>query len=214
MKRWALGMALLLIFGGAIALLRSFASEQKIIVTWDIVKTEVNKLEISANFTAGDVVKLSISPNRQWTPEPPVEDVPYPHIFVFVNITSPYGDNSSYEIAYVDYLVYNVRLVYAGGFSGEVSNETVKTENAIVGEVLYSGQYLARIVGVLNPGGPPMAEALTFYEKQESIVTEFPYRDYLKVAIVVFFLGSVLTIWSVKASDRRTRAKKKLGKNR
>lgn len=203
----AIGLCFVLV--GVALTIHSNVPEQKKNTTWEFVKTEVFTLEISANFTAGDTVKLEIAPSHEWGQEPPVDDVPYPHIFVYVNVTSPKGDQSYYEITYVSYLFYQAILKAPGGFSGEYGNETLNAERAVVGKVMYDGQYLARIIGVILPGGPPRAEALTFYKAIENIETTYPYKAEFNIALVTLLIGGGISIWSIKPRKRPTKRKRK-----
>ena len=214
MKRWILAIGLIFIFFGAVLWLRSTVAELKSNIAWDEIKTGVNTLEVSANFTAGDKVKLIISPNRDWLSEPQTDDVPYPHTFVWVNVTSPNGDPSWYEIAYVQSSVYQVRLLNAGGFSGEYGNDTLQTERAIVGKVKYNGLYQAKITGIMPPGGPPRADALIFFKQSETITTEHPYADYAYPALSMFIPGILVAALSFRASHRKISSKKKTQETR
>lgn len=209
MKRDMLIFGLLLILVGVALTFHSNTPMNNTTLTWEFVKTEAFTLEISANFTAGDIVKLEIYPNHEWSEEPEVDDVPYPHIFVYVNVTSPRGDQSYYEVAYVTYRFYQAVLKAPGGFSGEYGNETINAERAIVGKVMYDGQYLARIIGVIIPTGEAKADALNFYKGIENIETTYPYRNELPIAIIILVAGGGISIWGIKSSKRPIREKKR-----
>lgn len=206
MRRRFLAIGIILILIGAVLFVRSNQPEQRISSSWDEVKTEIDTLEIAYNFTAGDKVNLVISPNREWNPEPAVDDVPYPHIFVYVNITSPQGSQSAYEIAYVEFRYYSIRILTPGGFSGEYdTNEELIAEKGLVGRVMYTGEYKAKIIGVVNPGGPQMADYLTFSKEMQTTVTVYPYRDYVYGAVILIFLGIVISGFSFMRPNRRSR---------
>lgn len=209
MKRDVLILGFLLILVGVAFAIRSNTLMNKTTLTWEFAKTEVFTLEISANFTAGDIVKLEIYPNHDWQQEPEVDDVPYPHIFVYVNVTSPREDQSYYEIAYVSYRFYQAILKAPGGFSGEYGNETLNAERAIVGKVMYDGQYTARIVGVIIPAGEAKADALNFYKGIENIETTYPYRNELPIAIIILVAGGGISIWGIKSGKRPIKGKKR-----
>lgn len=203
----AIGLCFLLV--GVALTIHSTVPEQEKNTTWELMKSEPSTLEISANFTAGDIVKLEIAPSHEWMQEPEVDDVPYPHIFVYVNVTSPKGDQSYYEITYVNYFFYRAILKAPGGFSGEYGNETLNAERAVVGKVMYDGQYLARIIGVILPGGPPRAEALTLYKGIENIKTTYPYKAEFNVALVTLLIGGGISIWSIRLRKRPIKSKRR-----
>ena len=209
MKRWMLIIGLCFVIAGVALAIHSNMPEEKKDKTWEFVKTEASTLEITYDFTAGDIVKLEIAPSREWMQEPEVDDVPYPHIFVYVNVTSPKGDQSYYEITYVNYFFYRAILKAPGGFSGEYSNETLNAERAVVGKVMYDGQYVARIIGVILPGGPPRAEALTLLKAIENIETTYPYKAEFSIALVAISIGGVISIWSMKPRKRPIGSKRK-----
>jgi len=209
MRRDMLILGLLLVLVGVALTIHSNTPMNNTTLTWEFVKTEASTLEISANFTAGDIVKLEIYPNHEWSEEPEVDDVPYPHIFVYVNVTSPRGDQSYYEVAYVSYRFYSAILKAPGGFSGEYGNETINSERAIVGKVMYDGLYLARIVGVIIPSGEPKAEALNLWKGTENIEITYPYRTELPIAIVAFVAGGGISIWGIKSGKHPIKGKRR-----
>ncbi len=209
MKREILTVGLLVIFVGVALTVHSNTSENSKTITWELVKSLPSTREISANFTAGDIVKLEIYPNHEWQQEPEVDDVPYPHIFVYVNVTSPRGDQTYYEIAYVTYRFYQAILKAPGGFSGEYGNETLSAERAVVGKVMYDGQYVARIIGVIIPSGDPNAEALNLWKGIESIETTYPYRAEFAIAAVMFLAGGGISIWGIKSRRRLVKRRKR-----
>lgn len=209
MKRDMLILGLLLILVGAALTIHSNTQINNSTLSWELVKTEAFTLEISANFTVGEIVKLEIYPNHEWRQEPEVDDVPYPHIFVYVNVTSPRGDQSYYEAAYVNYRFYQAILKAPGGFSGEYGSETLKTERAIVGKVMYDGEYLARITGVIIGSGRASADALNLFKGTEIIETSYPYRNELLIALVMYIAGGSILIWSVKSGKRSVKGRRR-----
>lgn len=215
MKRWILAVGLILIFFGALLWLQSTVTEQKPVISWNDARTVVDSLEVSANFTAGEVVALRVGSNYQWRQEPGAEDTSYlPTTYVFLNITGPQGKDSQYEIDFVKdrnvLSVYNVYLRIAGGFSGDYGNETLRNQDAIVGKVLYTGEYKARVWGVMPPPGgiyPPNSLA---YQRQVVVtVTEHPYSDIVKAAYALFILGAIVTAFSFMPSRAKTATKRK-----
>jgi hypothetical protein len=214
MKRWILAIGLIFIFFGAVLWLRSTMAEQKSSTIWEEVKTAYSTLEISANLTAGDKVKLTLSPSRDWRSEPATDEVPYPHTFIWLNVTSPTGDRSSYEITYAQSYIYSVHLLIAGGFSGEYDDETLQTEKAVIGKVKYDGLYQAKITGIMPPGGTPAADALTFLEETETTTIEHPYAGCIYAASSMFIVGIVVAAFSFRASRQKTQGKRKARKIR
>ena len=209
MKLKTLTAGLLLILVGAALAIHSNTPENNTTLTWEFVKTEPSTLEISANFTAGDIVKLEIYPNHEWQQEPEVDDVPYPHIFVYVNVTSPRGDQSYYESTYVSYRFYRAILKAPGGFSGEYDNKTLNAERAVVGRVMYDGEYLARIIGVIISSGSAKADALNLYKGTENIETTYPYRDELWITMALFLAGGSISILGMQSHKRPIKGKKR-----
>ena len=224
MKRWMFAIGLSFILIGILLIIHSGQPEQTSKVTWSPVKDVVNKLQISENFTAGDKIQLIVSPNSEWVNfglDVPTDDVPYPAKYVYVNITDPQGGVSMYEIAYVTgpgaygLSIYQIRVLSQGGFSPQSSNDP-ETNRTIVGQILYTGSYLAEIVGIFPGGGPPPGY-LTFLKETTNIDTAYPYRDYLYPALAMLLLGILLSIWSIKPSKpskRRTLRKMQRMKKR
>jgi len=186
----------------------------------DPVKIEFSATEISANFTKGDILKLVVSPASEWLKllEPTTGDVPYPSKFVWIDVTDPYGNVSAYEIAFAKPLGASVLAFYkvsirpnstTSGFGGQDIIGLSQTEKALVGRVMYTGQYLARVVAVLPGGGGP-PDSLEFYKGNNVIV--YPYRDYFYLAIIMSLSGIALSVWSLKVTKRRKIRRKKAGK--
>lgn len=202
-------LGLFLMFG-----LRSQQETVKKEVIWEEVKKEVNKWQISTEFTEGDKAKLVIKQPPDWVDflEPEVEDVPYSHKFVYVNVTDPHGNESTFEIAFAKppgyyYLyVYKVTLISPNGFSED--DLLAGIEKTVAGEVMYTGQYTATLVAALPPGGSPPS-SLAFLKEKEVITTEYEYtNNFLYSGIAVFSLGVILCFWGAKTSKRRVSYKR------
>jgi hypothetical protein len=213
MRRWVLAIGLIFIFLGSVLWLRSTVVEEKPNIIWNEAKTVIDALEISANFTAGDKVALRASPNYEWKQEPGTEDTNYlPSTYVFINITDPKGNASQYELAFVkqslSLSLYKIYLRIPGGFSGEYGNEMLKNEGAIVGKVLYNGEYKAKVWGVMPPPGgiiPP--SSLSYQKEVTSTVTEHPYSNYIYAVYAMFILGAIVAAFSFIVSPRKTSSK-------
>jgi hypothetical protein len=78
---------------------------------------------------------------------------------------------------------------------------------------MYSGQYNATIIGVINPGGPRSAVWLIFYKEKLTTSIVYPYRDYVYGFVILIFVGTVISGFSFMSSNRklprRERAKKR-----
>lgn len=193
----------------------SNVSNQKSDFTWETIKTESNAWLISSNFTEGDKIALIIYPASDWYQfmEPEIPEVPFIHKFVYVNITDPHGNEATFEITFVrqpassSLFVYNVSLPIPNGIEIQADENL---HSRIMGKVMHTGQYIAKVVGALPPGGSPPLE-LTLLKEEELIVTiiEQPYVQYLYPAIVIFFTGIVLSFWSVKTHKRKILAKRR-----
>lgn len=215
MRRWIIAIGLIFIFFGPILWLQSTVGEQKPVVTWNDAKTLVDTLEISANFTAGDKVALRVEPNYNWRQEPGPDYMDYlPSTYVFINITGPKGHASQYELGFVKQSsvisLYRIYLRIPSEFSGEYGNETIMEEGAIVGKVLYNGEYKAKVWGVMPPPGgifPP--EALSFQNEVTTYVTEHPYSNYVYAAYSMVILGAAVAAFGFVFSPRKASIKAK-----
>ena len=204
---------LIVTFTSLVLISASNVSNQKSDFTWETIKTESNAWLVSSNFTEGDKIALAVYPASDWYQfmEPAIPDVPFIHKFVFVNITDPHGNEATFEITYVrevgssSLFVYNVSLPIPNGI-GIQADENLQSR--IMGKVMYTGQYVAKVVGGLPPGGSPPLE-LTLLKENELIVIEHPYVQYLYPAIVVFFMGIVLSFWSAKTRKHKVLAKRR-----
>lgn len=191
----------------------SNVSYQKSDFTWETIKTESNAWLISSNFTEGDKIALTVYPASDWYQfmEPEIPEVPLIHKFVYVNITDPHGNEATFEIAFVrqpassSLFVYNVSLCTPNGIEIQADENL---HSHIMGKVMHTGQYIAKVVGALPPGGNAPLE-LTLLKEKELITIEYPYAQYLYPAIVIFFMGIVLSFWSAKTHKRKVLAKRR-----
>lgn len=209
MKLSVFVLGLFLVTLGIALMLSSNISYQKRDSSWEIVKSEVDATQISSNFTKEEKAKLLVFPTSQWLGflEPQIDDVPYPHNFVYIYIRDPYGNTSEYEIAFVkppgssSLSIYKITLIN----SNESGSQNGVLLKEIVWEVMYSGEYVAEVWGVFPAGDPP--GSLTFMKEKVIITTEYPYAGYFYHAVAVFVVGVVLSIWSAKTPRRQVRIK-------
>lgn len=209
----AAGLIFLILGLSLMVALRSQKEKLKKELIWEEVKKEVNKWQISTEFTEGDKAKLVIDYPPDWVNflEPEVVDVPYSHKFVYVNVTDPHGNESTFEIAYAKpqgytYLfVYKITLISTNGFT---ENDLLSgIEKTVAGEVTLTGRYTATLVAALPPGGSPPT-SLTFLKEKEVTTTEYEYTNILTPGIAVFSLGAILCFWGAKNSKRRVSHKR------
>lgn len=208
MKRSVFLIGLFLIFLSVIFISSSNVSFQKLNSEWEFTAPpEVDATRILSNFTQGDKVKLVVSPNSEWIKflEPDFRK------YVWVNITDPHGNVSWYEITYAKprestrLLVYNVTLMSSNGFG---SQEDLQKGKEIIGKAKYTGEYVAEVWATLpGPLDPP--GSLAFMKEKITITTEYPYSGYLYPALVMLFIGVVLSVWSAKASKRQVPVKRR-----
>lgn len=186
-------------------------------LVWEEIGTEVNKWQISSNLTEGEKVKLVVAPASDWTKESAIPEVPYPHKFVWVNLTDPYGSSSAFEMVFAApqdptlLYVYKTELLSSNGFSTNATE--LAFAEAIVGIPSDTGQYTASIVGSLPQGGSPPT-ALTFLKEKKTVTTEYEHFDYLLIpGIPMLSVGAFLFLWGARASKRRvSRKRRRYGK--
>jgi len=206
-----------MLFVGIILMSSSNLSFQKTEVSWDRVKVEIDKWEITANFEAGDIVKLDFSPAADWIDylEPETEDVPLPNKAVYTDVTDPSGNASRFEVIFVtDYSppqlsLFNIRVLSSNGFGGQNSQNLTSKEKTIAGEIMQTGQYTAKVV-VYSPlgGGPPAS--FIFYKQRVDIFIDWPYSGFLYPGIAAFSLGVALFALSIRKKKRRMLHKRKV----
>ena len=211
MRLSVFAVGLSLVFLGITFMFSSNLSHQReSISTWELVKTEVDALQISSNFTEGDIVEVVVSPNANWTKIPLEPTPPPPSKYVWVNITDPHGNKSWYEIRYVEaegtLTIYNVTLESPNGFG---SQESLQKEKGVVGKALYSGEYVAEVWFVGPGGGPGPPSSLAFMKANVTFTTEYPYASYFYPAVAMFLIGVVLSIWGAKTSKRQVSVKRR-----
>lgn len=204
---FATGLVLLLV--GVILMSSSNLSFQRSEVLWDPVKIEVNKWEVTADFTAGDIIKLEISPGMNWidTLEPPTAEVPYVNKAVYINVTEPSGKESYFEVMFIttysppQLSIFNIRVLNSNG------SFTVK-EGAIRGEAMQTGQYTAEVTGV-SPRDEEPPGSFIFYKQRVNLFTDWPYSVFLYPGIAVFSLGVALFVLSFRRKKRRMPRRKR-----
>jgi len=204
-----------MLFVGITLISSSNLSFEKTEVSWDRVKVEIDKWEITANFEAGDIVKLDFSPAQDWIDylEPETEDVPLPNKAVYVDVTDPSGNASRFEVIFVtDYSppqlsLFDINVLNSNGFGGPNSQNLTTKEKTIAGEIMHTGQYTAKIV-VYSPlgGGPPAS--FIFYKQKVDTFVDWPYSIFLYPGIAVFALGVALFALSFRKKKRRMLRKK------
>lgn len=206
MRKWLFAIGLILLFVGIILMSSAVRSERTVREEENLIKSETDTWQISNNFTQGEKVKLVVKKGIDWTQnlEPPVMDVPYPHKFVYVNITAPSGEASTFEAAFISYqrifALYQVKIVFSNGFDAD------KSSQGIVGYVRETGLYNATVIGFVPPGGSPPA-GLTFVTIEEVVFMNYPYSYLLYPGVATSLAGIVLSIMG-KMTSRRVRRKK------
>jgi hypothetical protein len=185
-------------------------------LVWEEVGTEVNKWQISSNLTEGEKVKLVVSPASDWTKEPAIPDVPFPHKFVWVNLTDPFGSSSAFEMVFAApkeptlLYVFETKLLSSNGFNTNATE--LAFAEAIVGIPSDTGQYTASVVGALPTGGSPPT-ALTFLKEKKTVTTEYEHFDYLLYpAIPMLSIGAFLSLWGARASKHRVSRKRRMAR--
>lgn len=217
MKKWLFALGLILLFVGIIFTSSAVQSEKTIKEKEELIKSEIDSWQISSNLTQGDKVRLSVAQGEDWDRyvEPAVEDVPFPHKFVYVNITDPNGEDSMFEVTYTKYeagfFLYNVRVVASNGFDAENSSQK------IVGYARDTGLYTATATGAIPPGGGPPS-SLTFFKVKEVILIKYPYSHLLYPGVAILLAGVALSILGALTSKRvqhkrRTRVKSRYAKS-
>lgn len=197
MRKKLLALGLILLFVGVIFTSSALQSDETVKEREDLVKSETFSWQISSHFTQGDKVRLSVAPGQDWRSfkEPPVEDVPFPHKFVFINITDPNGKDSFFEVVYAEYegyfSLYDVRLVAGNGFDAQNSS------SGIVGYARDTGIYNATVWGTLPPGGGP--PTLTFSKMEELLIVTYPYSFLLYPGVVVLVVGAILSVLGARS---------------
>jgi hypothetical protein len=168
-----------------------------------LVKSVVDSWQISNNFTQGDKIKLVVAKGKDWDRyvEPPVEDVPFFHKFVYVNITDPNEENTMFEVTYVkqreNLFLYNITVIATtDGFI--VQNES----KGIVGYAGVDGVYKATAIGALPPGGGPPG-SMTFFKIKKRIIVYYPYSYLLHPGIAMFLFG--ITLFVLGTTYKRVR---------
>lgn len=209
LRKFPLAAGLVLLFVGIILMSSSNLSSQRLEVLWDTAKIEVNKWEVKADFTAGDIIKLEISPGIDWIDylEPPTSEVPYVNKAVYINVTEPSGKESYIEVMFIttysppQLSIFNITVLNSNG------NFAVK-ERAIMGEAMQTGQYTAEVTGVSPRGGEPPG-SLIFYKQRINRFTDRPYSAFLYPGIAVFLIGVSLFALSFRKKKYRMLRKKR-----
>jgi len=207
MSKPLLVLGLVLLFFGTVLASSAVQSEEIIKETDELVNTEIDSWQISAEFTQGDKVRLSVTPGEDWDKyiEPPVVDVPVNHKFIFINITDPSGKDTFIELAYAKYQdqlgLYHVRVVASNGF--DVQNDSQK----IVGYAGETGLHTATIWGSLPPGGKPASALALFKVKQNSIIN-YPHSHLLYPGVAMLIAGAVLSGLGARISRAKPQSKK------
>ena len=216
MRKLLLVTGLVMLFVGIILMSSSNLSSQKTEVSWDRVKVETDKWEITTNFEAGDVVKLDFSPAADWIDylEPATQDVPLANKAVYIDVTGPSGNATRFEVILVtDYSppqlsLFNISIVNSNGFGGPISQDLTSKEKMIAGEIMQTGQYTGEVV-VYSPlgGGPPAS--FIFYKQRVETFVEWPYAGFLYPGAAVFALGVALFVLSFRRKKRQMLRKKR-----
>jgi len=197
-----LGIALML---GSTTSVRKFEPE--------VAAEGIGEFKISAYFKKGDLFDVYISPGLHWNKyiEPPVEDVPYSHLFLVFNITDPNGNNTWFELAFVPsenlMSLYNVK-VYSVGSGLQVENVKEIRCRALV-----EGNFTAEIWGFIPrwPEDPPSV----FQLRKLNIEIERPYQNLLIPGAVLSTLGIVLFVLERRKAQKSKRfRRRKLSKIR
>lgn len=221
MRKLLLVTGLVMLFVGIILISSSNLSFEKTEVSWDTVKVEIDKWEITWNFEAGDIVKLDFSPAADWMDylEPATEVVPLPNKAVYIDVADPSGNATRFEaILVTDYSppqlsLFNISVVSSNGFGGSNSQDLTLKEKMIAGEIMQTGQYTANVV-VYDPapGGPPAS--FIFYKQRVETFVDWPYSEFLYPGIVVFALGVALSALSFRRKKRQMLRKRKASRGK
>lgn len=209
MRKWLLALGLVLFLVGMIFTSSAVQAEEIIDEKEEFIKTEANSYQISINLIQGDKVRLTIAQGIDWVKllEPQYEGLPFPHKFVYVNITDPNGEDSMFEVTYIkyqdDFFLYNISVVASrGGFEAENSSRK------IVGYVRVTGLYTAAVTGAFPALDSPPS-ALTFFNVYEEVTTDYPYSHLLYPGIAILGVSVVLSTLGAKTSKQQVRRKRR-----
>ena len=190
MRKRLLALAIFIIFCGSILIWMSSIEYEE--TTLKLVATGEECMEVSADFNKGEKMVVKITPGLDWIQflEPPVIGVPYPHKFVWINITDPYGNQTWFEISYVPasstiLAIYNITAVECKGLAIE-NGEGIAMSN---------GTYTVKVWAYIPPGGKPPS-SISIY-KSEKIIT-YPHKFLRFVAALLIALSVGMTFLSLK----------------
>lgn len=168
--------------------------------------------EVSGNFTRGDIMYISMTQGLNWAEmlEPPSPG----YKWIQLNVSDPYGGFIIFEVEYVKRpetepgpplsptyvrieensskclrLLWNEKINFSGGVF-------------IVGEVLASGNYTAKVIDFIPSAGneyPPSSLQL----RRKWLSYSHPYLFLLYLGIAIIILGLLIVILAVKKRKRR-----------
>jgi hypothetical protein len=207
MKKGLAAFGIILIFLSAFLIIASNINYGGTYYEWESDSSVVelgNSWNISRILNEEEWFRLEIVTPQDWNDQlqPSEPNIPYPYKPVFINITSPDGQES--EI-YCDFILvntqaplvlYNITVTETHGITGvHFEPPLYGSKSGVVAKTLLAGNYTARVVAVLGGGGPPFTLRL----RTGALVTEKVSYFYLLYPGIALFIGSVaLTIYGFR----------------
>jgi hypothetical protein len=230
MKKWAVGIGIILLILAAIML----ASYKTTFATPAVTQGPANmtqNLSPSAwdrtgNFTKGDVIMVEFLPNSFWAQDPGAFDeidagngTILAVLYVDINITDPENTMSQYELWLTYDQTSNTFSVYnATALSfGEEINSTVLLPNGFnftytfyAGTAELSGTYYANVTSAgwpddYRPNGTYVPSALELFYARTAFQVSQPYTNLLYVGYVTSAAGVMFLAYGLIRAKRKAR---------
>jgi hypothetical protein len=149
-------------------------------------------LEVAAHFETGDRFGIYIAPGANWDKlplEPAGGSIPYPSLFVWLNVTDPAGNTIHLEYAFGlsggRLSLYNITTIFEE--SSQTSYVSIVNLKPLECKAETGGKYTAKIWSGIPSSEPPVA----FQLRKLNVKVERPYSYLLPIGAVIFASGIV-----------------------
>jgi len=172
-----------------------------------------NSWNITRYFSAGDLIRLEITPAKTWSDnlQPPEQDIPNPYQPVFVNITDPFGRESEILCYFImvtadaPLYLYNITVTETHGLDYIHFEVGLGGKDpSIVATALLNGNYTAYISGAIVPD-PPFR--MRFLKGEKVSYQKYPAGYLLYPSIILFFTSFPLLFLGFKKNKYKRKKK-------
>jgi len=208
MKHYLFFVALIIILSGILTAAYSNTS----IIEFDKsrIDQKENAQEISGFFNEKEKISVEFWPAEEWRNitllyEP---DIPGPAMFIYINITGPTADATTFEIALVrsqlgqNPMIYKITVKKVGDLI--VETDALNQTAEIGGVTKVSGNYTA-LIDFIAPN-TVLPQRLELYKGEP--YKNYPYTNIFYVGIALIIIGVVLALFSKKMPKRNIRFRK------